>query len=95
MKPKSGVWYRLDRWREAHVAGSVTYGDLVAEYIALNSLERFEKIPYECYVNFLAEFFAAEKDASRKDALAAWKTLKGMDAPKTYKSWRSRKERFR
>ena len=41
MKPKSGVWYRLNRWREAHVAGSVTYGDLVAEYIALNSLERF------------------------------------------------------
>ena len=96
MQPKSGVWYRLNRWREAHVAkGSVTYGDLVAEYIALNTLDRFEKIPYECYVNFLAEFFAAEKDASRKDALAAWKTLKNMDAPKTYKSWRAMKERLR
>jgi hypothetical protein len=96
MKPKSGVWYRLNRWREAHVATRpVTYGDLVAEYIALNSLEQFEKIPYECYVNFLAEFFAAETDASRKDALTAWKTLKTMDAPKTYSSWRAMKERLR
>ena len=90
LKAKSGVWYRLNRWREANVAkGSVTYGDLVEEYIALNSLERFERIPYVCYINFLADYFAAEKGASRKDALAAWKRLKNMNVPKTYKSWRA------
>jgi len=90
VKAKSGVWYRLNRWREAHVAkGSVTYGDLVEEYIALNSLERFERIPYVCYINFLADYFAAEKGASRTDALAAWKRLKNMNVPKTYKSWRA------
>jgi hypothetical protein len=87
---KSGVWYRLNRWREAQVtARRVTYGELVDEYIALNSLERFEQIPHPRYINFLADYFAAEKGASRKDALAAWKTLKRMDAPKTYKSWRA------
>lgn len=90
LKAKSGVWYRLNRWREANVAkGSVTYGDLVEEYIALNSLERFERIPYVCYINFLADYFAAEKGASRTDALAAWKRLKNMNVPKTYKSWRA------
>jgi hypothetical protein len=90
MKAKSGVWYRLNRWREAQVAkGPVTYGALVEQYIALNSLERFDRIPYVCYVNFLADYLAAEKDASRKDAIAAWKKLKKMDVPKTYKAWRA------
>ncbi len=99
LKAKSGVWYRLNRWREAHVAkGSVTYGDLVEQFIALNTVDRFERIPLEgYYIHFLADYFAAEKDASRKDALAAWKTLKKMDVPKTYKSWRAtaRKTRLR
>jgi hypothetical protein len=90
LKPKPGVWYRLNRWREAQVAnGSVTYGDLVEEYIALNSLGRFERIPHGRYINFLADYMAAEKEASRKDALAAWKNLKKMNVPKTYKSWRA------
>jgi SAP domain-containing new25 len=91
LKAKSGVWYRLNRWREANVAnGSVTYGDLVEQFISLNSVDRFERIPHEgYYIHFLADYFAAEKDASRKDALAAWKNLKNMNVPKTYKSWRA------
>jgi hypothetical protein len=90
IKEKSGVWYRLNRWREANVAKrTVTYGELIEQYVALNSLERFEQIPHVRYVYFLADFFAAEKGASRSDALAAWKTLKTMDAPKTYKAWRA------
>src|SRR6185436_9522636 len=45
-KEKSGIWYRLNRWREAHVAKRpVTYGDLVEQFIALSSVERFERIP--------------------------------------------------
>ena len=98
LKPKSGVWYRLNRWREAQVAKRpVTYGDLVEQFMALNTVDRFERIPYVCYINFLADYFAAEKDASRKDALAAWKNLKKMNVPKTYKSWRAaaRKKRVR
>ena len=76
--------------REARVAkGPVTYGELVEHCIALNSVERFERIPYVCYVNFLADYLASEDDASRKDAIAAWKELKMMDVPKTYQSWRA------
>jgi len=89
-KEKSGIWYRLNRWREAHVAKrSVTYGDLVEQFIALSSVERFERIPHPRYINFLAEYHAAEKGASREDALAAWRKLKKMDVPKTYASWRA------
>ena len=89
-KEKSGIWYRLNRWREAHVAKRpVTYGDLVEQFIALSSVERFERIPHPRYINFLAEYHAAEKGASREDALAAWRKLKKMDVPKTYASWRA------
>ena len=95
-KEKSGIWYRLNRWREAHVAkGSVTYGDLVDQFIALNAVERCARISHPRYIKFLADFHAAEKDASREDALAAWKTLKKMDVPKTYASWRAASRRGR
>ena len=56
-------------------------------YIALNKLERFEKVPQDRYINFVAAFLAAEKGASRADAIAAWAELKTMDAPKNYASW--------
>ena len=96
IKEKSGVWYRLNRWREANVAKrAVTYGELIDQYIALNSLARFERIPHPRYINFLADYFAAEKNASRKAAIAAWKQLKNMDVPKTYESWRALARRRR
>jgi len=87
---KSGVWYRLNRWREAQLARrTITYGDLVDEFIALNRVKRFARIPLEgYYIHFLADFLAAEQGASHKDARAAWKKLKAMDAPKTYDGWR-------
>jgi hypothetical protein len=89
VREKSGVWYRLNRWREEQITHGKrpTYGDLVRQYIALNRMERFEKIPYDCYVNFLAAFLAAEKGATRTAAIAAWKELKRLDAPKNYASW--------
>jgi hypothetical protein len=89
VRPKSGVWYRLNRWREAQITGGKrpTYGDLVRHFIALNRTLRFERIPYDCYVNFLADFHAANKTASRADAIAAWKKLKTLDVPKNYTSW--------
>jgi hypothetical protein len=95
-KERSGIWYRLNRWREAHVAKRpVTYGDLVEQFVALSSVERFERIPHPRYINFLAEYHAAEKGASREDALAAWRKLKKMDVPKTYASWRAVSRRAR
>jgi len=94
VRQQSGVWYRLNRWREAQVAKrTVTYGELVDRYVALNSLERFARIPHPRYVNFLADYLAAEKGASHADARAAWKKLKALDAPKTYEGWKKARPR--
>ena len=89
VREKSGVWYRLNRWREEQVTqgNHPTYGDLVRQYIALNKMERFEKVPHGRYVNFVAEFLAAEKNGTRADAIAAWTELKALDVPKNYASW--------
>src|SRR5207248_62547 len=63
VREKSGVWYRLNRWREEQITDGnrPTYGDLVQQYIALNKVERFDKVPHGRYINFIAEFLAAEK----------------------------------
>ena len=89
IREKSGVWYRLNRWREEQITSAKhpTYGDLVRQYIALNKMQRFERIPYDCYVNFLADFLKAEKSATRAEAIAAWTDLKKLDSPKNYASW--------
>jgi hypothetical protein len=86
---KSGVWYRLNRWREEQMTGGThpTYGDLVRQYIALNKMPRFEKIPHGRYINFVAEFLAANKGATRAKAVAAWNEIKKLDVPKDYASW--------
>jgi hypothetical protein len=89
VREKSGVWYRLNRWREEQITkgNQPTYGDLVQHYVALNQVAKFAKIPYDCYINFIAEFLATEKDATRADAVAAWAELKTMNVPKNYASW--------
>lgn len=100
LKRKSGTRYRLNRWREEQLTKGrkITYGDLVQEYVRMNQREEpFEQIPYDCYINFLSDFLKAEKDATRADAMAAWKRLKRMDAPKNYRAWKkavSTKERL-
>jgi hypothetical protein len=89
VREKSGVWYRLNRWREEQITNGKcpTYGDLVRQYIALNKMERFDRVPQDRYINFVADFLAAEKGGTRADAIAAWKELKTMDVPKNYASW--------
>ena len=89
VREKSGVWYRLNRWREEQITSGKrpTYGDLVRQYIALNKMERFEKIPHGRYINFVAEFLAAAKGATRAEAIARWTELKQLDVPKDYASW--------
>jgi hypothetical protein len=86
---KSGVWYRLNRWREEQVVNGKhpTYGDLVRRYIALNKMQRFERIPYRCYINFVADFLKADQRATRAEAIAAWREVKELDIPKDYVSW--------
>jgi hypothetical protein len=90
VRRKSGVRYRLNRWREKQLVKGVrlTYGDLVAEYVRLNQTrEPFAQIPIDCYINFVSDFLAAEKGATRKRAMKAWKKLKTLDIPKNYHSW--------
>ena len=89
VREKSGVWYRLNRWREERITSGKhpTYGDLVRQYIALNKIPRFEKIPHGRYINFVAEFLAADKRATRAEAIAAWTEVKKLDVPKDYASW--------
>ncbi len=92
LRAKSGVWYRLNRWREEQITDGhrPTYGDLVRRFVELNRIERFEKIPHGRYINFMSAFLAA-KEGTRADAMAAWAELKMLDAPKDYASWRRRR----
>jgi hypothetical protein len=92
LKRKSGARYRLNRWREDQIIKGVrlTYGALVREYVRLNqTTQPFEHIPHGRYINFVADFLAAEKGATREQAIKAWKKLKTLDLPKDYRSWAS------
>lgn len=90
MKRRSGARYRLNRWREEQLMKGVklTYRALVKEYARLNqTAEPYAKIPTGRYINFMSDFLAAEKGATRAQAIRAWKQLKALDAPKSYSSW--------
>ena len=92
LKRKSGARYRLNRWRDERLADgtAITYGDLVAEYVRLSqTTEPFAHIPHGRYVNFMSDFLAGEKGATREQAIAAWKQLKTLDIPKDYRSWKA------
>jgi len=88
VREKSGVWYRLNRWREEQATSGKhsTYGDFVRQYVALNKMPRFEKVPHGRYINFVADFLEAGNGATRAEAIAAWNELKGLDVPKDYVS---------
>jgi hypothetical protein len=89
VRKKSGVWYRLNRWREEQITKGAkpTYGDLVRQYIALNRKERFDRVPVGRYNNFVADFLAANRGSTRAAVIAAWNEIKALDAPKDYRSW--------
>jgi hypothetical protein len=90
LKRRSGVRYRLNRWREAQILKGVrlTYGDLVKEYVRLNqSTERFAQVPHGRYINFMSDFLRAQTGAAKEQAITAWSKLKSMDVPKTYSDW--------
>ena len=86
LKRKSGVRYRLNRWREERLIMGVklTYGGLVKEYVRLNQTKGpFAQIPHARYINFMSDFLAAEKGATKEQAMKAWRKLKTLDIPKT------------
>jgi hypothetical protein len=89
VQKKSGVWYRLNRWREEQLTNGehLTYRDLVRQYIALNKLQRFERVPHGRYIHFVADFLEADGRATRAEAIAAWRELKELDVTKDYMSW--------
>lgn len=88
-KRKSGARYRLNRWREEQIikGSKLTYGGLVKEYVRLCQMKAFSQIPQVRYINFMSDFLASEKGATREQAIQAWKHVKTLDAPKTYQSW--------
>ena len=91
LKRKSGARYRLNRWREERIDEGIkiTYEDLVKQYVRLNQLEgSFPQGPSGRYINFLSNFLAAEKNATREQAVKAWRQLKKLDIPKDYRSWK-------
>jgi hypothetical protein len=75
--------------REAQITSGKhpTYGDLVRQYVALNQVGRFEKIPHGRYINFVAQFLKMNQGTTRAAAIAAWRELKELDVPKDYASW--------
>jgi hypothetical protein len=90
LKRKSGVRYWHNRWREKQLAKGIqiTYGDMVQQYVRLNQAkEPFAQIPIGRYINFVSDFLAAEKGATREQARNAWQQLKKLDIPKNYRSW--------
>jgi hypothetical protein len=90
LRRRSGVRYRLNRWREEQLTKGrkITYGDLVRQYVHLTQAEGpFARIPHVRYINFISDFLAGEKGTTRKAAIRAWEELKQLDVPKDYRSW--------
>ena len=94
LKPKSGAKYWLNRWIENKLSNGekITYDDVVCEYIRLNKTEgRLPQIPSCKFNNFISDYLANEKNATREDALEAWNKLKDMKAKKDYITWKKNK----
>ena len=91
-KRRSGARYRLNRWREGQIRNGVRilYRDLVKEYVRLNQMDRFARVPHGRYINFMSDFLTARSGATREQARKAWAELKTMDIPKTYAAWTRR-----
>ena len=93
LKRKSGARYRLNRWREQQIDNGIkiTYRDLVRQYVRLNQMRgSFPQAPSGRYINFLSDFLAGEKKATRAHALKAWQQLKRAEIPKNYREWKKK-----
>ena len=54
---------------------------------AIVAVQRFDRIPYRCDIDFVADFLEADTRATRAEAITAWTELKELDVPKDYVSW--------
>ena len=95
LKRKSGARYRLNRWREQQIDNGIkiTYRDVVREYVRLNQMQGSfpqVQVPSGRYINFLSDFLAGEKNATRAHALKAWEELKKAEIPKNYREWKKK-----
>ena len=91
LKPKSGAKYWLNRWIENKLSHGekITYNDVICEYIRLNKTEgKLPQIPSCKFNNFISDYLANEKNATREEALDAWNKLKDMKAKKDYITWK-------
>jgi len=91
LKIKSGAKYWLNRWIENKLSHGekITYNDVICEYIRLNKTEgKLPQIPSCKFNNFISDYLANEKNATREDALEAWTMLKDMKVKKDYITWK-------
>ena len=94
LKIKSGAKYWLNRWIENKLSHGekITYNDVICEYIRLNKTEgKLPQIPSCKFNNFISDYLANEKNATREDALEAWNKLKDMKIKKDYITWKKNK----
>lgn len=94
LKSKSGAKYWLNRWIEDKLSHGekITYNDVICEYIRLNETEgKLPQIPSCKFNNFISDYLANEKNATREEALDAWNKLKAMKAKKDYITWKKDK----
>ena len=94
LKPKSGAKYWLNRWIENKLSNGekITYNDIICEYIRLNKTEgKLPQIPSCKFNNFISDYLANEKHATREAALEAWNKLKAMKVKKDYITWKKNK----
>jgi hypothetical protein len=80
---ENGYWYATGLKEFAESIGVPS-----AHRLRKDELEKpFAPIPHGRYINFVRDFFAAEKGATREQAVRAWKELKKLNVPKDYRSW--------
>jgi hypothetical protein len=87
---RSGARYRLNRWRDDRLTrgARITYRDVIKEWIRLNRPETaHRRVPVGRYIYFLSDFMTANPGATMAAAIGAWKTVKTMDSPKTYRAF--------
>ena len=62
-KEKSGAKYWLNRWREKEIekGNTITYDDLIKEYIRLNNIDRLPQISSAKFNNFITDYLKKEE----------------------------------
>ena len=66
----------------------LTYGQLVRHFVKLNRNKSGPlRTSHGRYNNFVSDYMAHHPGAALQDMLNAWRELKELDIPKTYRAW--------